>query len=72
MELLDKLIHDVTSKVVGFDCHKSKQGRIILIVSLMGKHITVNFLFMNYNAPYNGILGRDWIVPMEVTVSAKF
>lgn len=73
IKLLDELIRDVIRKVVGFDGHKSRpRGKIRLIVSLMGKHMIFDFVLINCNAPYNGILWHELIVPMEVTTSARF
>lgn len=71
------LPHDLFLKekeeVTGFDGHKlNPKGSVILIVSLTGKHMIVDFLLMKCNSLYNGILGWDWTVPMEVTSSARF
>lgn len=53
------LIHDVRVEVARFNGHKSSlKGMITLIVSLMSKYMVVDFLFMKWNAPYSGILGR--------------
>lgn len=67
IKLPNELLYDVTKEIAGFDGHISKpKGRVTLIVSVMGKHISLEFLLMNYNTPYNGILGQDRIVPMQV------
>lgn len=73
MKLLDKLIHDVMMEVTRFNGHKpNPKGRITLIIFLMGKLMVVYFFLMNYNTLYNGILGRDWTIPMEIAISARF
>lgn len=65
--------YDVTGKVIRFDDYKSNpKGRITLIISLMSKYMEIDFLLMNYNAPYNGISDQDWIVPIVVTTSTGF
>lgn len=70
MKLPYKLIYQVIKEVTRFNNRKSNQnGRDTMIVSLMGKHIAIDFSLMNCNAPYNGILVREWILPMEVTIS---
>lgn len=71
--LAPKLILEEFTEVAGFDGHKSRpRGRATLIVSVMGKHQDVYFLLMNCRSPYNGILGRDWTVPIEVNASARY
>lgn len=52
MKLIEELIHKVTGEVTRFDDHKlSLKGWITLVVSLMDKHMLVDFLLMNYNTP---------------------
>lgn len=54
IKLSNKLIHDDIEEVTGFYDHKSSpRGRITLIVLLIGKHVVVDFLLMNYNSLYN-------------------
>lgn len=50
--------HDVISEDTGFEDHRSiLKWRVIVIVSLIDNHMAVKFMLINYNDPYNGILG---------------
>lgn len=73
MQLPDELIHQVTRENANFDNHKSSlRGRITLVIFMVENNMVVNFLSINYKAPYNDIMGRDWIIPMKVFTSTRF
>lgn len=44
----------------------------MLDVCLGGKLISLDFFLMDCRAPYNGILGRDWITHMGVVASTHY
>lgn len=73
MKIPGNMIHPINGEVAGFDgLPSTPKGHVTLIVTVIGRQMPIDFLLMNCSAPYNGILGRDWTVPMEVVASARY
>lgn len=68
-----ELQYEFISKVVGFKGSTSKPyGLAMLNIELHGKVITIDFYLMNYNAPYNRLLGHDWMGKMGIVASLVY
>ena len=58
------IIQDM-GEISGFNGAVSIQaGRILLDIELAGKQISIDFFLMDYSAPHNALLGRDWTTGM--------
>lgn len=73
MNLTPELISKELYEVASFDVHNSRpRERVTLVVLVRGKHQTMDFVLVNYQVPYSGILGKDWTVPMDVTLLKRY
>lgn len=67
------MIKDDTGDIYGFDRNNSSPINCVLIdVTLMGKALIVDFLLMHYKSSCNGIIERDWMIPMEAVSSSRY
>lgn len=70
MELQEEFIVKYVSEVVGFNGTTSKPYiQAMLNIELHVKMISINFYLVNYNASYNGLLGRGFKGKMGIVAS---
>lgn len=73
MELKNELIVKNMGEVACFNRSTLQPYRkVMLNITLHNKLVSIDFYLMQYNTPYNGLLGRDWTYQIGVVSSTIY
>ncbi|XP_026441697.1 uncharacterized protein LOC113340856 [Papaver somniferum] len=71
MNLPHDLIEEDENPIVGFSGEVTKTiGKVKIPITVANKYVLGNFLLLDCRAPYNAIVGRDWMHEIDAVISS--